>query len=161
DFGSFVKYRAFLGQALRDLADNMGGRERRRPYDFLGTISTGHDSATVAVLAREAGLATAITVHRSRGGSSDSVQENAARVALAEVPFIASDAKGEDVYFKGAEQRLVGTVLLTGFHGDAAWSKTSRPLNAEIVRKDQSGLSLSEYRLWIGFIHCPVPFLGI
>jgi len=29
------------------------------------------------------------------------------------------------------------------------------------VRKDQSGLSLSEYRLWIGFIHCPVPFLGI
>jgi len=176
DFGSFVKYRAFLGQALRDLADNMGGRERRRPYDFLGTISTGYDSPTVAVLAREAGLATAITVDRSRGGASDSGEEIAARlglgahvverdlwrrVALAEVPFIASDAKGEDVYFKGAEQRLVGTVLLTGFHGDAAWSKTSRPLNAEIVRKDQSGLSLSEYRLWIGFIHCPVPFLGI
>jgi len=176
DFGSFVKYRAFLGQALRDLADNMGGRERRRPYDFLGTISTGYDSPTVAVLAREAGLATAITVDRSRGGASDSGEEIAARlglaahvverdlwrrVALAEVPFIASDAKGEDVYFKGAEQRLVGTVLLTGFHGDAAWSRTSRRLNAEIVRKDQSGLSLSEYRLWIGFIHCPVPFLGI
>src|SRR6266699_3178272 len=65
DFGSFVKYRAFLGQALRDLADNMGGRERRRPYDFLGTISTGYDSPTVAVLAREAWLSTAITVDRS------------------------------------------------------------------------------------------------
>ena len=176
DFGSFAKYRAFLGQALRGLADNMGAQKRRRPYQFLGTISTGYDSPTVAVLAREAGLSAAITMDRSRGGASDSGEEIAARLGLptqvverdgwrrlplAEIPFIASDAKGEDVYFKGAEERLVGRVLLTGFHGDTAWSKAPRPLNAEIVRKDQSGLSLSEYRLWVGFIHCPVPFLGI
>ncbi|HYU91014.1 MAG TPA: hypothetical protein VE966_11255 [Gemmatimonadales bacterium] len=175
DFGSFAKYRAFLGQTLQGLAGNMGGRERRR-YEFLGTISTGYDSPTVAVLAREAGLSAAITVDRSRGGASDSGEEIATRlglpthvverdawrrVPLAEIPFIASDAKGEDVYFKGAEERLVGKVLLTGYHGDGAWSKASRPLNADIVRKDQSGLSLSEYRLWVGFIHCPVPFLGI
>src|SRR5439155_880948 len=82
DFGSFVKYRAFLGQALRDLADNMGGRERRRPYDFLGTISTGYDSPTVAVLAREAGLATAITVDRSRGGASGSWRTSTPSAAL-------------------------------------------------------------------------------
>src|SRR5690606_23914570 len=30
-----------------------------------------------------------------------------------------------------------------------------------IVRGDQSGLSLAEYRLRAGFLHCPVPFWGV
>lgn len=176
DFATFARYRTFLVESLRALADNMAGRERQRRYKFLGTISTGYDSPTVAVLGREAGLTEAITVDQSRGGASDSGQELGARLGLTthvvgrdawrdlpfpEIPFIASDAKGEDVFLKGAEERLAGKVLLTGFHGDAAWSKTSRPPNADIVRKDQSGLSLSEYRLWAGFVHCPLPFLGI
>src|SRR2546428_5128411 len=41
------------------------------------------------------------------------------------------------------------------------WSKRPRTTSADIVRGDQSGLSLSEYRLWAGFIHLPVPFLGV
>jgi len=173
---SFWQYRTFLSQSLRSLADNMADRRRRRPFTFLGTISTGYDSATAAVLGREAGLSEAITVTRSRGGAADSGQELAARLGLTthvverdawrehafpEVPFIASDAKGEDVYLKGAEAHLAGRVLLTGFHGDGAWSRAPHRRNGDIVRKDQSGLSLSEYRLWTGFLHCPVPFFGI
>src|SRR5437763_1625484 len=129
---SFWQYRTFLSQSLRSLADNIADRRRRRPFTFLGTISTGYDSATAAVLGREVGLSEAITVNRSRGGAADSGQELAARLGLTthaverdawrqhafpEVPFIASDAKGEDVYLKGAESRLAGRVLLTGFHG--------------------------------------------
>jgi len=173
---SFWRYRTFLSQSLRSLADNMADRRRRRPFTFLGTISTGYDSATAAVLGREVGLSEAITVNRSRSGAADAGVELAARLGLTthvverdawrrspfpEVPFIASDAKGEDVYFQGAESRLAGRVLLTGFHGDGAWSRAPHRLNGDIVRKDQSGLSLSEYRLWIGFLHCPVPFIGI
>jgi hypothetical protein len=30
-----------------------------------------------------------------------------------------------------------------------------------LVRGDQSGLSLTEYRLHAGFLHCPVPFMGV
>jgi hypothetical protein len=173
---SFWQYRTFLSQSLRALADNMADRRRRRPFTLLGTISTGYDSATAAVLGREVGLSEAITVNRARGGAADAGVELAARLGLTthvverdawrrdafpEVPFIASDAKGEDVYFKGAESRLAGRVLLTGFHGDGAWSRAPHRSNGDIVRKDQSGLSLSEYRLWIGFLHCPVPFIGI
>ena len=177
---SFWQYRTFLGRSLESLAANMSDRRRRRPFTFLGTISTGYDSATVAVLGREVGLCEAITVNRARGGAADSGRELAAQLGLTthvierdgwrlgggddafpEVPFIASDAKGEDVYFKGAESRLAGRVLLTGFHGDGAWSRAPHRLNGDIARKDQSGLSLSEYRLWTGFLHCPVPFIGI
>jgi len=173
---SFWQYRTFLSESLRSLADNMADRRRRRPFTFLGTISSGYDSATAAVLGREVGLSEAITVNRSRGGGADSGLELAARLGLTthvverdawrqhafpEVPFLASDAKGEEVYLKGAESHLAGRVLLTGFHGDGAWSRARHRLNGDVVRKDQSGLSLSEYRLWIGFLHCPVPFFGI
>jgi len=50
-------------------------------------------------------------------------------------------------------------VLLTGFHGDRVWDRAART-DADFVRGDQSGLSLSEYRLWAGFLHCPLPFAG-
>src|SRR5439155_726657 len=78
-----------------------------------------------------------------------------------ELPFLAADAKGEDVYFRGAEAHLARRVLVTGYHGDQMWSKRPRAPIADIVRGDQSGLSLSEYRLWAGFIHLPLPFLGV
>jgi hypothetical protein len=78
-----------------------------------------------------------------------------------EVPFIAADAKGEDVRLAGAEAFLYGRVLLTGYHGDRMWAIRNRALSGDIVRADQSGLSLAEYRLRAGFIHCPVPFFGV
>jgi hypothetical protein len=143
---------------------------------MLGTISSGYDSPTVAVLARSAGLCEVISFDRSREEESDSGQEIAARLGLkvaviprdawrtaplAEVPFLAADAKGEDVYFKSAEARLAGSVLLTGFHGDKIWGKYTTALSPDLVRGDQSGLSLTEYRLHAGFLHCPVPFMGV
>jgi hypothetical protein len=54
----------------------------------------------------------------------------------------------------------MGRVLFTGFHGDKMWAKDTQDLSEHIVRGDYSGLSLSEYRLWAGFIHCPVAFWG-
>src|SRR5205085_8235538 len=80
-------------------------------------------------------------------------------VPLPEVPFIASDSKGEDVYYRGAEDVLRGRVLLTGYGGSRVWDKGTAPPEY-FERSDQSGLSLCEYRLWTGFLHCPVTFLG-
>ncbi len=79
---------------------------------------------------------------------------------LAEVPFIAADAKGEDVYLGGAEHKLLGCVLLTGHYAGALWQKESGAVDPEIVRKDRSGTSLTEYRLWAGFIHFPIGYMG-
>jgi len=79
---------------------------------------------------------------------------------FAEVPFIASYSSAEDIVFKGAEAFLAGRVLLTGYQGDKMWDKFTKDLNDQITRKDPSGLALTEYRLWVGFINCAIAFWG-
>lgn len=176
DFSTFERYRGFLETSLQRLGENLAAPARRLPFRLLGTISSGYDSPTVATLARGAGLRDVISFDHSGDDDSDSGEEIAARLGLtvtvvprngwraaplAEVPFLAADAKGEDVYFKSAEASLTGRVLLTGFHGDKIWGKYTTALSPDLVRGDQSGLSLTEYRLHAGFLHCPVPFLGV
>ncbi len=175
-FPRFAAYRGFLDTSLSRLVDNMAAPTRRIRFDPLGTISSGYDSAAVAALARGHGLREAIAFDRSSNGEPDSgeaianvlgldltivARDGWRAMALPEVPFIAADAKGEDVYFKGAEPKLARRALLTGFHGDKVWDKRARAASEDLVRGDQSGLSLSEYRLWTGFLHCPLPFAGV
>jgi hypothetical protein len=180
DFASFERYRDFLVASLREVADNMAATARRHPYRLLGTLSSGYDSPTVAALARPAGLRDVIAFDRARNGEGDAGREIAAALGLRltvlphqewrakaspEIPFVAADAKGEDVHFTAAEDHLAGRVLLTGFLGDEAWDRVPGLLHrdvarGELTRYDAGGLSLSEYRLWAGFIHCPVPFMG-
>lgn len=178
DFGDFAAYRGFLDGALAGLARNARSPERTVPWELMGTISSGYDSPAATVLARPHGLDEAIAFHGPNGVGPDSGAAIAAALGVrawpvardawrapdgpagAEVPFIAADAKGEDVFFRGAERHLARRVLVTGYHGDQMWSKRPHSTGADIVRGDQSGLSLSEYRLWAGFLHLPVPFLG-
>jgi hypothetical protein len=175
DFSSFEKYRDFLQSTLQLLTENLSAAERRFPFRWLGTISSGYDSLTTAVLARPLGLDEAINFTEARGGGTDSGQAVASLLGVTlspiardawrdspspEVPFIASDAKGEDVFLRGAEAKLAGRALLTGHWGGRAWDKNIKGLSEEIQRGDQSGLSVTEFRLWAGFLHCPIAFLG-
>jgi hypothetical protein len=50
---------------------------------------------------------------------------------------------------------------LTGHFGGRAWDKNAQGLSDDIVRGDQSGMALTEFRLWAGFVHCPLAFLGV
>jgi hypothetical protein len=174
DFSSFEKYRNFLSSTLGRLHENLSAVERRFPYRWLATISSGYDGLATAVLARSHGLSEAISLTEARGGGSDSGETPAGLLGISvsliardawrlaprpEVPFIAADAKGEDVFLLGAEAHLVGRALLTGHYG-IAWDKNVKGLSGGFERKDQAGLSLTEYRLWAGFLHCPIPFLG-
>lgn len=178
DLSSYAAYRAFLDEALSAVAANMRDLGRRWGFEMLGTVSSGYDSPAIAAVARAHGLRQVITFERSRSGHADSGREIGELLGLeviavdrdawrsvpwAEIPFIAGDAEGEEAHFRGAEDLLRGRVLLTGFHGDAMWSKRSRrtPINTDIIRTYRSGLSLTEYRLWAGFIHFPVSFLGV
>lgn len=176
DLSCFHGYRGVLHQALCGLGDNMRHGRRRHKLDWLGTISSGYDSPTVAVLAQPAGLRRAISFVSAREGNDDNGQEIASRLGLevigldrlawrevpmTEVPFLAADAKGEDILFAGAREHLRNRVLLTGYHGDKVWEKTTSVLTPDIVRGDQSGLSLTEYRLLVGMLHAPVPFIGV
>ncbi len=174
DFSSFEKYRDFLQFTLGRLHENLSAVERRFPYRWLATISSGYDGLATAVLAKPHGLGEAISFSEARGGDSDSGEIPAGMLGVSvsliardawrhapqpEVPFIAADAKGEDVFLRGAEAHLAGRALLTGHYG-IAWDKNVKGLSGGFERKDQAGLSLTEYRLWAGFLHCPIPFLG-
>jgi hypothetical protein len=175
DFGTFTLYREFLESSLCRLAENMAAPSRAYPYTLLATVSSGYDSPTVAAVARRAGLRQTLSFSRSRDSRPDSGAEVARRLGLdpivvdssawqkdsplPEVPFLAADAKGEDVYYAGAADVLRGRLLLTGYGGSRVWDKGPPPPE-DLERSDQSGLSLCEYRLWAGFLHCPVTLLG-
>jgi hypothetical protein len=58
------------------------------------------------------------------------------------------------------EQDLPRTMLFTGFHGDKVWDVDNPKVSPDIVRGDASGATLGEYRLRVGFIHVPLPFIG-
>ncbi len=176
DFRDFGRYIEFLRCALAQVASNMGAKARTRPFQLLGTLSSGYDSTMVSVLAREAGLRDVLCFDQARKGDDDSGVHNAERLGLEprlvpttawrnldrpEVPFIAANAMGEEVRVRSAENWLRGRVLMTGYHGDKIWDKHTKKLGPEIVRGDPSGGSLTEYRLWAGFIHCPLPFWGV
>lgn len=176
DFSTFSRFRDFLHSSMQTMAENMASSERRFPYKMLGTASSGYDSSTATVLAKHAGCDQVLCVDHDRKGVDDSGEPMAGLLGLdvvkvrrqawretelAEVPFLASDSHGGDVFFKSAERALFGKVLLTGFHGDKIWDKQTKDLSEHIVRGDQSGLSLTEYRLMAGFLHCPVPFWGV
>jgi hypothetical protein len=78
----------------------------------------------------------------------------------AEVEFFAAGPGGGGDYpFAGFEPELKHSVFLTGFHGDAIWDRQVEP-SPQLVRKDDSGCGLAEFRLRVGFCHVPVAFIG-
>ena len=177
DFGSYDAYRRFLDDSMERLADNARASERRRPFDLITTLSSGYDSPTCSVLARQVGCREAFGFDRSRDGADDSGAAVAKALGLryhsiktrawrkhrmAAVPFLAAlTSNGSSVPFKSAEHLLRGRVVLTGFHGDKVWDPRTHALGPDVVRGDASGTDLTEYRLWAGFIDCVVPFWGV
>jgi hypothetical protein len=176
DFSSFSRYYAFLQSSMQSMAENMADARRNHPYEFLSTASSGYDSTTVTTLAKQFGCKQVLCIDHARHEMEDSgeplvnflgltpvaVKRTAwTATAFAEVPFMAADSHGGDVFFRGAEPLLSGKVLLTGFHGDKMWDKHPKDISENIVRGDQSGLSLTDYRLMAGFLHCSIPFWGV
>jgi hypothetical protein len=119
------------------IMDNACSTKRAHALRPLSTLSSGYDSTTITVLAREAGLEDVLTFTRgfdgpSLGGPTESDSGAAVaqmlglrchaiepddRVALQEVPFFAANSSGEDVQFAGAARQLEGRLLLTGYYG--------------------------------------------
>ena len=133
DFGSFGKYYAFLAESLAAIAENMRSAARAFGFEMLGTLSSGYDSTTAAVLCRAYGMREAISFVTARGGETDhgtdvakvlgldlTLVERRAWQAneLAEVPYLAATGHGVDVIFDGAAALMRRRVLVTGFHGD-------------------------------------------
>ena len=176
DLSVYRSYRRMLQQSALALTRNLASRQRQFPLRNLATLSTGYDSPAVAAVAHEAGVEHAITLDSSRTGESDDGTDigrmlgyQTTRFSTAawrkmsglEVPFFAADAKGQDVVLAGAGDLLAGKLLWTGFQGGWAWDRRPPTVETCLRRRDRSGLSLTEFRLWKGFLHAPMPFIGL
>jgi hypothetical protein len=149
-------------------------------FEIVPTMSSGYDSASMAVLAKETGAKRAVTIGvgkpvRGSSRTSDSGEPVARALGLAiksydrlaymrstelpEAEFLASGMSGEDVVFSEMEPDIRQTILVTGFFGDGMWwlNRPHRPL---FWRLEQAGLSFTEFRLRTGFIHVPMPWFA-
>ncbi|MDQ3185265.1 MAG: hypothetical protein M3Q16_02150 [Pseudomonadota bacterium] len=176
DLSSFERYYDFLVETLHRVHLNGRDSKRRHPFHLLTTVSTGYDSPTVTAIAKAVNpKVEGFTFGNMSGPSNDSGSEIAHHLGVnldivdidrwrssehPEVPHIAADCMGEEVQYTSADSILSQRILLTGFHGDVVWGKDIEGASEDLVRGDQTGLSLTEYRLWANFLHCPVPFWG-
>jgi hypothetical protein len=175
-FQTFAEYREYLRGALERIALNANDSGRSFLYQLLATVSRGYDSPACAVLAKECGCRRALTISdASWGNPVDSGREIGELLfeevverkrqdyfhnnGAPEAEFAASGDAG-DVPFSSFEDVLTGSILTTGFHGDKVWDPHNPHTGPDIHRGDASGSSLGEFRLRMGFIHVPVPFIG-
>jgi hypothetical protein len=175
----FATYRAFLQDQLCRVVHNARDSRRRVTYEPLTTISSGYDSPACAVLAKATGCTRAVSFTKARQGfmdRHDSGSHIGERLGLyvtevdpetyrersdfPEAEFIATGMPGDDVFFAGTEALLCRTLLFTGYHGDKVWGRYTADVGPDIVRGDPSGGSLSEFRLRVGFLNLPAPFIG-
>jgi len=172
-FADYAGYREWMATILHRLGVNLGDPRRGFRYTPLSTCSSGYDSLAVTVLARTLGAEEAICVVQDRIERDDSGVKLAEQLGLrahalerhdwrdspdAELQFIAADACGRDLWLHPARGLLHHRLLLTG-HMGGIWDlhQSSR---GDFERLDAGGLSLSEFRLDAGFLHCPLLFIG-
>lgn len=174
-FESFDIYEEYMHAQMAKLAANAIAPGRRIAYRMISTTSSGYDSSMITSLASQHGCRETIMFDRTHTGAEDNGKKLAQKLGLtihtvpatewqtlplAEIPFLAANAMGEEVRFRPATQLLENRLLLTGYHGDRVWGKKSRPQESGLRRGDPSGSALAEYRLDAGFLHCVVPFWG-
>jgi hypothetical protein len=175
EFADFADYKAFLEETVTAITTNAGDARRQRRYSPIATISTGYDSPATAVLARKAGCTEALTFLQARregtAGGDDSGEKIAdilgirvrafERLAyLTETGYTEAENGGYPLVFAAWGKVLDGRLLFTGFHGDKVWDRNPVIVGPNIVRGDSSGSGITEFRLRVGFIHLPVPFIG-
>lgn len=80
--------------------------------------------------------------------------------AESEMEFFASGAgTGGDYVIRAFENEIRGAVFLTGFYGDILWSESVAP-SRDLIRSDDSGTGLTEFRLRTEFFHVNAPCIG-
>jgi len=171
-FEDFGAYRHYLAGSLRGVCDNAAASGRRVQYDeMVATLSSGYDATCCASLAAEAGCKRGVTF-RDRQDSGRPVGEalgmevselDAGRYrAMTGTPEAELVSCGEisQIYWAGLEDIVRQRIVLTGFQGDRIWGRFVHGLSRDIVRGSPPGAGLAEFRLRVGFVHVPLPFVG-
>lgn len=179
EWNSFGDYRRFLSDGAAALARNAVDEQRRRPFGFVASISSGYDSPASAVLAEEVGCRLAVTFREGVRYLDDNavVDDSGARIARllgmevheyssdfdsGSFPLLAAEfaacADAFDLKLGLFEPELAQKLLFTGL-GGGIWARREKPL-AGLLRQYPTGASLAEFRMRVGFVHVPVPYFG-
>lgn len=174
-FADFEAYKSYLVRSLSACLTNASDPQRIRKYSPLVSCSSGYDSNACAVIAASVGCTRAVTLRTARDGGPDSGARVARALGLdcveydrpsrateaeSEMEFFASGVgTGGDYVIRAFENEIRRAVFLTGFYGGPVWSKSVAP-SRDLIRSDDSGTGLTEFRLRTGFFHVDVPFIG-
>ncbi|HZI18531.1 MAG TPA: hypothetical protein VEY09_08030, partial [Pyrinomonadaceae bacterium] len=173
-FLDFENYHRHLLNTIKASWENATDPARRRTYRRLvSTCSAGYDSSTATALSSALGGDLVLTLKSARGGGADTGAPVAKALGMTcierertgsgvrgmEVEWFTPGSGGGDYPLAVFEDELRDAVLLTGFHGDKIWER-SVPPNTVLRRDDPSGCTMADFRLRVGFLHVPVPFIG-
>ncbi len=175
-FDSYETYTGYLADACRRIGDNLVDPARTFRIDQRVSISSGYDSPAVAVLAREAGCEVAVTLAKpnSLWRRSDSGRFLAHRLGYKCNTY---PSRWDRCEFEGAvwastarpgclNMASLGhppglSVHWSGHAGDTVWAREHPPQGRSAIRRGFSGLGVTEFRLWRGFFHVVLPYLGM
>lgn len=174
---SFEMYRDFLFGSARAIGANAASRSRQSRITPITTVTRGYDSVAAAVVSREAGCTQAVTIRNARAliPRSDSGAHIARHLGLRcrvyrrgggrahprELTFWAALGSTQDANLAVFEYPKPCCLLFAGVHGGFVWSLEQHVAVPNLERgTDACGLGFSEFRLWEGVVHCPVPFWG-
>lgn len=183
-FLNFSQYFDYLVETGRKLIFNLRELSDLN-WEFMSTVSTGFDSVACLALGKKLGCDQAVTLQNGRGNVNDngapiaqsigidcieytrpfSQVTSKSRIALTYADlsdcaeFVAAGTLAEDVCYLPFEASISNTILLTGFQADKLWGRKFTP-NSSVERGDVSGSSMGEFRLRVGFVHWPLPFIG-
>jgi hypothetical protein len=176
EFANFADYRSFLLEQTGAIQANARDSNRKITYEPIATISAGYDSPAGAVFARAVGCTEALTFSNARvltaaDDPHDSGEAIATKLGLRAHVFDRLEYLHEknfpeaEFFGWGAQEsvwasHLRGRLVFTGFNGSAVWGRNLKKVSPHIVRSDPSGHNLNDFRLRIGWIHLPVPFVG-
>lgn len=183
-FSNFTQYFDYLVETGKKLQSNLRELSDLN-WTLISTVSTGFDSVACLALAKTIGCERAVTLQNGRGNVNDngapiaqsigiecteyirpfSEQASNSRIALTYddlsdcAEFVAAGTLAEDVCYLPFEASIANTILLTGFQADKLWGRKFTP-SSSLERGDISGSSMGEFRLRVGFVHWPVPYIG-
>jgi hypothetical protein len=181
EIDSFEGYVGLLRAALRRLDSNLRSPARRHSATVVATISRGYDSPAACVLGRDM-IEMCYTRRRSNSAIPAFLSSNAAvddgspiaqRLGLPVRPlegplhdelwYLAGGVEPEVAFARLAQEaaeRPGVTAVMTAYNG-SLWNTryALSDVAGDLIRRDISGLSLSEIRLRSGFFMLVVPFL--
>lgn len=182
-FTDYTNYKEYMLDSIEKIHENTQSNLRKNKYSLITTISGGYDSPASSVLVKEKGCKEALALlptkydtytWKSRDDGSDIASKLGLKVYkvprsshlerhdMPEAEFFATGYDAMDIVMVGFEKYIKKRILVTGVIGDGVWSKNKKILapNA-VLRPDSCGSALTEFRFRVGFIHLPVPYIGL